>query len=297
MTSKCERCDRFTAVTRPISYARQKTSRRVYVMIAAPWVVSLAISSPIALGLNQTARRADTPRLCTFYNSDFLIYSSMGSFYIPCIIMICLYSRIFFAIRAHARKATTTVAARKRAVASTTVAKDFKEANDKPPAPPAGQNKPETVSKHRGGNTVIAVDMVGGPHNDVTVSATVAAGDGAPRNTDDPGSAPRTPTGAADPAIWTRRDGLLAPPGIVAETEITATALEAGQRGSDASIRRTSSSPTWSLISRFRLSARRRISSDKRGPERSSSRRERKATKTLAIVLGLYQHRRAGNFF
>ena len=90
---------RFTAVTRPISYARQKTSRRVYVMIAAPWVVSLAISSPIALGLNRTARRADTPRLCTFYNSDFLIYSSMASFYVPTIVMIVLYWRVYLTIR------------------------------------------------------------------------------------------------------------------------------------------------------------------------------------------------------
>jgi len=35
---------------------------------------------------NYTERRAQTPTLCTFYNSDFLIYSSMGSFYIPCFV-------------------------------------------------------------------------------------------------------------------------------------------------------------------------------------------------------------------
>lgn len=33
--------------------------------------------------------------LCAIYNSDFLIYSSMGSFYIPCIVMTLLYWRIF----------------------------------------------------------------------------------------------------------------------------------------------------------------------------------------------------------
>ena len=108
MTSKSERCGRFTAVTRPISYARQKTSRRVYVMIAAPWIVSLAISSPIALGLNQTARRADTPRLCTFYNSDFLIYSSMGSFYVPTVVMIVLYWRVYLAIRSRRSVSTSS---------------------------------------------------------------------------------------------------------------------------------------------------------------------------------------------
>lgn len=98
-------CYRFIAVTMPIKYAKHKNSKRVYVMLALTWIVSIAISSPIALGFNYTDSRKETPNLCVFYNSDFLIYSSMGSFYIPCIIMILLYWRIFRAIRLRARKA------------------------------------------------------------------------------------------------------------------------------------------------------------------------------------------------
>ena len=85
-------------------------------MIAAPWIVSLAISSPIALGLNRTARRADTPRLCTFYNSDFLIYSSMGSFYVPTIVMMVLYWRVYLVIRS--RRSVTTSSTRSHATAA-----------------------------------------------------------------------------------------------------------------------------------------------------------------------------------
>ena len=33
--------------------------------------------------------------VCAFYNPDFIIYSSLGSFYIPCMVMIFLYGRIF----------------------------------------------------------------------------------------------------------------------------------------------------------------------------------------------------------
>ena len=33
--------------------------------------------------------------VCAFYNPDFIIYSSLGSFYIPCVIMVFLYIRIF----------------------------------------------------------------------------------------------------------------------------------------------------------------------------------------------------------
>ena len=35
------------------------------------------------------------PVICMFYNPDFIIYSSLGSFYIPCLVMIVLYTRIF----------------------------------------------------------------------------------------------------------------------------------------------------------------------------------------------------------
>ena len=68
-------------------------------MIAAPWIISIAISSPIVLGLNTNERLPDTPTMCTFYNPDLLIYSSMGSFYIPSIVMPVLFGRIYLVIR------------------------------------------------------------------------------------------------------------------------------------------------------------------------------------------------------
>jgi len=71
---------RFIAVTRPLSYARHKNSGRVLVTIVTTWIISVSVSSPIVLGINYTDRRSEHPTLCTFYNSDFLIYSSMASF-------------------------------------------------------------------------------------------------------------------------------------------------------------------------------------------------------------------------
>ena len=95
---------RCIAVTQPLRYARHRNSSRVLVMLAMTWIVSVVISSPIVFGMNYTDRRAETPWLCIFYNSDFIIYSSMGSFYIPCIVMLVLYWRIFRAIRRRARR-------------------------------------------------------------------------------------------------------------------------------------------------------------------------------------------------
>lgn len=94
---------RFIAVTQPIKYAKHKNSKRVHVMLALTWVVSIAIAAPIALGVNYSDAR--TPGACSFFNSDFLIYSSMGSFYIPSLIMIFLYWRIYRVLRLRAQRA------------------------------------------------------------------------------------------------------------------------------------------------------------------------------------------------
>ncbi|KAE8745767.1 hypothetical protein FOCC_FOCC007483 [Frankliniella occidentalis] len=85
--------DRYIAVTQPIKYAKHKNNRRVWCTIVVVWLVSCAIGTPIVLGLNNTPDRS--PDLCIFYNTDFVIYSSLSSFYIPCMIMIVLYFNIY----------------------------------------------------------------------------------------------------------------------------------------------------------------------------------------------------------
>ncbi|XP_060854847.1 dopamine D2-like receptor [Rhopalosiphum padi] len=95
--------DRYIAVTQPIKYAKHKNNRRVWLTIVLVWAISAAIGSPIVLGLNNTPDRE--PDLCVFYNSNFVIYSSLSSFYIPCIIMVFLYWNIFKALNLRARKA------------------------------------------------------------------------------------------------------------------------------------------------------------------------------------------------
>jgi len=51
-----------------------------------------------------TERRSESPTLCTFYNADFIIYSSMGSFYLPCVAMLLLYWKIFRVINDRIRR-------------------------------------------------------------------------------------------------------------------------------------------------------------------------------------------------
>ncbi|GFS58131.1 dopamine D2-like receptor [Trichonephila inaurata madagascariensis] len=92
----------YIAVTQPIKYSKHRNNKRVFLTIAIVWIVSAAIGSPIVLGLNTSPERI--PQLCVFYNSDFIIYSSLSSFYIPCIVMVFLYYKIFKAIHERAMK-------------------------------------------------------------------------------------------------------------------------------------------------------------------------------------------------
>jgi hypothetical protein len=127
-------------VTQPLKYARHKNSNRIYFMLGIVWFVSIAVASPIVAGLNDTADRQKDQ--CAFNNETFLIYSSMFSFYIPTILMCCLYYKIFLVIRSRAKKsvqaaanarrrpskkdppnATSALAAALTAVATTTVSR------------------------------------------------------------------------------------------------------------------------------------------------------------------------------
>jgi hypothetical protein len=64
------------------------------------------IKTSIYSGVNKSDV-ADYPRVpeqCAFFNNKFLIFSSLGSFFIPCIIIFAIYYRIFMVIMARARK-------------------------------------------------------------------------------------------------------------------------------------------------------------------------------------------------
>ena len=45
---------------------------------------------------NEVIKTTQTDFVCGFYNPEFIIYSSLCSFFIPCVFMVFLYSRIFW---------------------------------------------------------------------------------------------------------------------------------------------------------------------------------------------------------
>uniref|UniRef100_A0A1A7WYX7 D(3) dopamine receptor n=1 Tax=Iconisemion striatum TaxID=60296 RepID=A0A1A7WYX7_9TELE len=95
--------DRYTAVVMPVLYNTTHRSRkRVFAMIATVWVLAFTVSCPLLFGFNTT----DDPRVCSISNPDFVIYSSVVSFYLPFIVTLMVYIRIYVFLRMRRKRIT-----------------------------------------------------------------------------------------------------------------------------------------------------------------------------------------------
>ncbi|KAM4706718.1 5-hydroxytryptamine receptor 1A [Discoglossus pictus] len=109
--------DRYWAITDPIDYVNKRTPRRAAILISITWIVGFSISIPPMLGWRTNEDRSD-PDACKISDDPgYTIYSTFGAFYIPLILMLVLYGRIFKAARFRIRK--TVKKAEKKKVADT----------------------------------------------------------------------------------------------------------------------------------------------------------------------------------
>ncbi|XP_034614499.1 D(3) dopamine receptor [Trachemys scripta elegans] len=95
--------DRYTAVVMPVQYqygTGKSSCRRVSIMIVMVWMLAFAVSCPLLFGFNTTG----DPSVCSISNPDFVIYSSVVSFYLPFVVTLLLYVRIYFVLRQRQRK-------------------------------------------------------------------------------------------------------------------------------------------------------------------------------------------------
>lgn len=97
--------DRFWAITDPINYAQKRTLKRVLLMIGGVWVLSLIISSPPLIGWNDWPDVFTSETACQLTErKGYVIYSSLGSFFIPLFIMTIVYVEIFIATKRRLRE-------------------------------------------------------------------------------------------------------------------------------------------------------------------------------------------------
>ena len=98
--------DRYWSVTRAVSYAKQRTSRRALFMILVAWALALIICLPPLAGWkrSQTSPSKDYPDCQLSSDIGYVAYSALGSFYIPLVLMIIVYVKIYMTALARARR-------------------------------------------------------------------------------------------------------------------------------------------------------------------------------------------------
>ncbi|VDP69440.1 unnamed protein product [Echinostoma caproni] len=84
--------DRYLVITRPFTYVSKRTPCRMLQMIAAAWVISALISIPPNIGWKTPFEVCK----CEYSkNVGYQIYATFCAFYLPLLVMIVLYGRIF----------------------------------------------------------------------------------------------------------------------------------------------------------------------------------------------------------
>ncbi len=88
---------RFIAVSIPFHYNRKHVDQRQIVLLSATWILALAVASPVMFGINNIPNRDHSE--CKLEDNNYVVYSSVCSFFVPCPIMLLLYCGMFRGLR------------------------------------------------------------------------------------------------------------------------------------------------------------------------------------------------------
>ncbi|XP_062490297.1 alpha-2B adrenergic receptor [Pezoporus occidentalis] len=92
--------DRYWAVSRAIEYNAKRTPRRIKCGILIVWTIAAAISlPPLVYKGEKKAAAGERPQCKLNEEAWYILSSSVGSFFAPCLIMILVYLRIYLIAR------------------------------------------------------------------------------------------------------------------------------------------------------------------------------------------------------
>ncbi|XP_043923396.1 5-hydroxytryptamine receptor 1E [Protopterus annectens] len=91
--------DRYWAITDAVEYARKRTAKRAGLMIITVWTISTFISMPPLFWRNHYGTGVVTQCIIQHDHAIYTIYSTFGAFYIPLILILILYYRIYHAAK------------------------------------------------------------------------------------------------------------------------------------------------------------------------------------------------------
>ncbi|XP_063813269.1 5-hydroxytryptamine receptor 1D [Pseudophryne corroboree] len=96
--------DRYWAITDALEYSKHRTAGRAAAMISVVWVISICISIPPLFWRQVKAQEELTDCSVNTDQLFYTIYSTCGAFYIPTVLLIILYGRIYIAARSRILK-------------------------------------------------------------------------------------------------------------------------------------------------------------------------------------------------
>ena len=94
--------DRYIGVTRPLQHSTIITERRAFVIIVCVWFLSVAISIAPLVGWKEP-QKPDSTECTVTKQVGYVIFSVSGSFYIPLLIIVIVYIRIYKEATKHSR--------------------------------------------------------------------------------------------------------------------------------------------------------------------------------------------------
>ncbi|XP_029300726.1 alpha-2B adrenergic receptor-like [Cottoperca gobio] len=93
--------DRYLSISRPMTYGAKRTPARIKAAIIVVWLISAVVSFPPLLTLDKSEGGED---VCELNNERwYILYSTIGSFFAPCVIMILVYVKIYQIAKQHTR--------------------------------------------------------------------------------------------------------------------------------------------------------------------------------------------------
>nr|AAI63344.1 Adra2b protein [Danio rerio] len=90
--------DRYMSISRAVTYGPKRTPKRIKCAILVVWLISAVISFPPLLSMNKNKGGGESGALPQCQLNDerwYILYSTIGSFFAPCLIMILVYMRIY----------------------------------------------------------------------------------------------------------------------------------------------------------------------------------------------------------
>ncbi|XP_059214654.1 alpha-2B adrenergic receptor [Centropristis striata] len=148
--------DRYLSISRPVSYGAKRTPTRIKAGIIVVWLISAVISFPPLLTLDKSEGGEE---VCELNNERwYILYSTIGSFFAPCVIMILVYVRIYQIAKQHTRcppgqKQKTPAAGGNAAVGTNEPPGKLSEQNGDKGGTTGGENQEKVPTKISGSDS------------------------------------------------------------------------------------------------------------------------------------------------